>query len=258
MAELIRVAQVRICPIKGDLEKNAARLYDVLDRISPHSPDVVVTPECFIDGYVATEESVTGETLCRYAVDTSSSQYTEPVARWAKDNRCWVILGCSRLADDGVYNSALIYDRDGRMAGIYDKTHCQAHDTKFVPGGDLPVFESDFGPFGILICADRRWPETVRTLALGGARVIFNPTYGAHGDKNQHMMETRSFESEIIIVFTHPEQSLVTGLSGEVLCNERSPDAGFSAVELDLSQVDEARSAEGSHLRDRRPELYCP
>ena len=66
------------------------------------------------------------------------------------------------------------------MVGSYDKTHCQNTDAKYLEGRSLPVFQSDFGTFGVMICADRRWPETVRTLAAKGARVIFNPTYGMH------------------------------------------------------------------------------
>ena len=49
----------------------------------------------------------------------------------------------------------------------------------------------------------------MRTLALKGARIIFNPTYGMH---DRHMMQTRSYESEVVIAFCHPAQSLVTGL----------------------------------------------
>ena len=87
-----------------------------------------------------------------------------------------------RAAPEGVYNSALLYNRAGEPAGIYNKVHCRGHDRKFVAGGDLPVFGSDFGLFGVVICADRRWPETVRALALRGARIIFNPTYGNYGE----------------------------------------------------------------------------
>ncbi|MBN1876360.1 MAG: hypothetical protein JXA33_19200 [Anaerolineae bacterium] len=63
-------------------------------------------------------------------------------------------------------------------------------------------------------CADRRWPETVHTLALQGARVIFNPIYGMHNDLNRCMLRTRAYESEVCIAFTHPGQALITGPRG--------------------------------------------
>jgi predicted amidohydrolase len=139
---------------------------------------------------------------------------------------------------------------------MYDKTHIQTHDVKFLRGGSLPVFSSDFGPFGVMICADRRWPETVRTLALKGARILFNPTYGMHDERNLHMMQIRSYESEVFIAFAHPGQSLVTGPRGEVICSNRKRSERFTLCEVDLSQVEALRSAPSGHLRDRRDDLY--
>jgi predicted amidohydrolase len=227
-----------------------------LKEVAAYRPDVVVTPEGFLDGYVAKDEAVSREKMGRYAIDPESSEYVQAISRWAADHGAWFVFGCARSVADGVYNSALIYDRSGRLAGIYDKTHLQTHDHKYLPGGSLPVFPSDFGPFGVMICADRRWPETVRTLALKGARVIFNPTYGMHCEQNLRMMQTRSYESEVFIAFTHPAQSLVTAPTGEIVVNDRARDATFTVSELDLAQTDAVRARENSHLGDRRTDLY--
>jgi predicted amidohydrolase len=67
---------------------------------------VVVTPECFTDGYVSTEDHVTAESLRQYAIDPAASPIVDGVSAWARTNRAWVILGCSRIAPDGVRNSA--------------------------------------------------------------------------------------------------------------------------------------------------------
>jgi len=109
---------------------------------------------------------------------------------------------------------------------------------------------------GVMICADRRWPETVRSLALKGARVILNPTYGMHDERNFCMMQTRSYESEVFIAFAHPRQSLITGPTGKVLCNDERTDTRFTVTEIDLSQVDKVRAGDSSHLKDRRPDIY--
>jgi predicted amidohydrolase len=257
-ASRIRIAQVKAYPVKGDLAGNAGRLMSILAQVEEHAPDVVVTPECFLDGYVATEEMVTRENIADFAIDPASSRYASEAAEWAWRNSSWLIFGCTRKSPDGVYNSALLYNRDGRLAGSYDKVHCQTQDKKFSPGQSLPVFESDFGPFGVMICADRRWPETVRTLSLKGARVIFNPTYGMHDERNLHMMQTRSYESEVFIAFTHPGQSLVTDPSGGIVCNTTDEAVEFSVCEIDLSEVDRIRSPESpsAHLKDRRPDVY--
>ena len=252
----VRIAQLRIIPEQGDLADNAEALMAALRELASEDVDVVVTPECFLDGYVAVEASVTRDDLVGYAIDPANSPYVGAVRAWARENATWVVLGVSRRAAEGVYNSALLIGRDGELAGCYDKTHCQTHDQKYLPGQSLPVFESDFGLFGILICADRRWPEAVRSLALQGARVIFNPTFGMCDDRNRRMMQTRSFESEIFIAFTHPAQSLVTDPTGEVLCDETTTEAAYTMTEIDLSRVDAVRAGPAAHLRDRRTDLY--
>ncbi|UCF16830.1 MAG: carbon-nitrogen hydrolase family protein [Phycisphaerales bacterium] len=250
----IRVAQIRVYPQKGKLQENHARLIEILAEIEEKEDvDVLVTPEGFLDGYVVTEKSVTKDDLPCYAIDPESSAYTHAVSVWAKRNNVWVIYGCARKAEGGVYNTALIYNRKGALVGMYDKTHIQTHDHKYLPGKHLDVYESDFGLFGVMICADRRWPETSRTLTLKGARVIFNPTYGMHGDLNLCMMRTRAYENGIFIVFTHPGQSLITGPNGAVVCNDRNNDRRYIVTEIDLSK---APANTGGHIVDRRPDLY--
>lgn len=249
----IRIAQIRMVPEKCNLEGNHEKLMSVLKSIARETVDVVVTSECFLDGYAVSEASVTADNLREYAIDPLNSPYVDSASRWARANTAWVVLGCSRLSAEGVYNTALLLGRDGKLVGAYDKTHCSR---KCVPGQEIAVFDSDFGPFGVLICADRRWPETVRSLALQGARVIFNPTAGMHDEKNMRMMQTRSYESEVFIAFTHPLQSLLTDPTGEIICNDARGNVSFSSTEIDLSQVDEVRARDSAHLKDRRPELY--
>ncbi len=250
----IRVAQVKVYPQKGRLEANHQKLTDVLENIEKNEPvDVVVTPEGFLDGYVSTEKSVTKEDMIEYAIDPVASDYARAMSDWASRNKAWVVYGCTRKAQDGVFNTALIYNRNGRLVGTYDKLHLQEHDHKYMPGKHLDVYESDFGPFGVMICADRRWPETARTLTLAGARVIFNPTYGMHGELNLCMMRTRSYENGIYIAFTHPGQSLITDPRGAVACNNEDEDETYTVTEIDLSK---APANKGGHIVDRRTDVY--
>ena len=252
----ISIAQIKIPPEKGKLEKNHRRLMEVLPQVAKnHKPDVTISSECYLDGYIVTEDDVSREDLVDYAVDPEDSDYVRDVTDWARQNNSWFIHGCMRKAEGGVLNTALIINRKGELAAFYDKTHCLSHDKKFIAGKSLPVFDSDFGPFGVLICADRRWPETVRTIALKGARVIFNPTFGMHNDVNLCMMRTRSFESIIFIAFTHARQALITSPTGHIVSNEESDDVSFTVTEIDLDEVDTRREKSG-HLRERRTDIY--
>ena len=250
----IRVAQIKVYPDKGRIEANHTKLMKIFQDIEKnHEVDVVVTPEGFLDGYVATEKSVTRDDMVKYAIDPLTSKYAQAVSDWGRRNNVWTIYGCARKATDGVFNTALIYNRRGHLVGMYDKLHLQRHDHKYTPGKHLNVYKSDFGLFGVMICADRRWPETARTLTLQGARVIFNPTYGMHGDLNLCMMRTRSYENGIFIVFSHPGQSLITGPDGAVVCNNEDKSQTHTVTEIDLSKAPADMSG---HIIDRRPDVY--
>lgn len=250
----IRVAQIKVFPEKGKMATNHRKLMSILGDIEKAGKvDVVVTPEGFLDGYVSTESSVTKADMVNYAVNPATSEHTLEASAWAKRNKSWLIYGCTRRERDQVFNTALIYNRGGSLVGMYDKLHLQKHDLKYAPGQHLNVYESDFGILGVMICADRRWPETARTLTLRGARVIFNPTYGMRGDLNLCMMRTRSYENGVFIVFTHPGQSLITGPDGSIVCNDNDATKTHVVTEIDLSQ---APANQGGHIIDRRPDVY--
>ncbi|MBN2269179.1 MAG: carbon-nitrogen hydrolase family protein [Sedimentisphaerales bacterium] len=250
----ISVVQIKVYPEKGNIKANHEKLMAILADVAKSGHvDVVVTPEGFLDGYVSTEESVAKEDIIKYAIDPQNSEYAGAVSSWARKNKSWVVFGCARKADDGVFNTALIYNRSGALVGMYDKLHLQNHDRKYTPGKHLDVYDSDFGHFGVMICADRRWPETSRTLTLQGARVIFNPTYGFHNDLNLCMMRTRSYENGIFIAFTHPGQALITDPKGQVVCNNEDNSNAFTVTQIDLSR---APANKGGHIPDRRTDVY--
>jgi beta-ureidopropionase len=250
----IVVAQIKARPVSGDLAENHRRLMHILEQIEKSCRvDVVVTPEGWLDGYIARDENITKNNIVQYAVDPVQSEYTQGISAWGQRNRAWVILGCTRQADGKAYNTAIIYNRQGQFVGWYDKLHLQKHDLKYTAGNRLDVFDSDFGLFGVMICADRRWPETARTLALKGARIIFNPTYGFKGDLNTCMMRTRSYENGIYIAFTHPDQSLITGPKGQVICLNENAHSDYTLTTVNLIK---ANPLKYSLIRDRRPDVY--
>ena len=107
----VRIAQLKVYPVKGDLQANHTTLMSVLAQVADEAPDVVVTPECFLDGYVATEEWVDGDSICRYAVDPEQSPMVKQVRAWAAARGTWFVLGCTRLVPGGACNTALVIDR---------------------------------------------------------------------------------------------------------------------------------------------------
>jgi N-carbamoylputrescine amidase len=166
-----------------------------------------------------------------------------------------ICFGFTSLEDGSAYNAAGLWDAEGKLTGVYHKTHLQTHDLQYAPGRGLPVWSTDWGKVGIMICADRRWPETARTLRLQGARLILNPTYGFHNDLNEAMMRTRAYENQCFIAFAHPEQSLVTDPRGRVIGKE-SGTAEAGVPRILICDIDLAEAKDDNHLRDRRPEIY--
>jgi predicted amidohydrolase len=102
-----------------------------------------------------------------------------------------------------------------------------------------------------MICLDRQFPETARILAIKGAQLILNPSYGSYGEMNDAMMRTRAYENSVYVAFVHPKSVLVIEPNGVIT----SRDAGdsdqivYARIRLD------ARIGRGT-IAGRRPGIY--
>jgi len=233
----VRVGLIKAVPKKWNLEHNW-RLFETLGgRAVREGARMVCTPECFLDGYVAPDtEHVTAERLGEVA-QSPGGPYLEKACEFASAGRVYVVFGFTEAAGSGCYNAAALISDTGNIIGVYRKTHLLDHDEVYLPGGDLPVFDTPIGRIGIMICADRRWPETARTLKIRGAELIMNPTYGMHHLDNEWWMRTRSYENELFICFAHPEVSLVTGPDGELAAKLDSNVPDVLVHDVDLARV---------------------
>ncbi|MBN1420073.1 MAG: carbon-nitrogen hydrolase family protein [Planctomycetes bacterium] len=239
-------------PEKWDLEANFRIFLDIAERAAAAKVDLLITPECWLDGYAAADRESTRDRLGREAAQRlDASEYLARVRREAVEKGMYILFGFTSLDGGRIRNSAGLWAPDGRLIGLYHKTHLQNHDLQFDPGPSLPVFPTPWGPLGVMICADRRWPEVARTLRLQGARLILNPSYGMRGDRNEVWMRTRGYENQCFIAFTHPLESLLVGPDGEVIRRVDGREPGLLVETIDL-----ARAKDDNHIRDRRPELY--
>jgi len=246
----VRLALMQTVPVKWDLEQNFKTFLEMLEVASQHKAEIFITPECWLDGYAAPDKKSTPEKLREIAQPLEGSKYLDRVAAEAKRRSMYICFGFSSLEDGKIYNASGLWNDQGELVGIYHKTHLQTHDLQYEFGGGLPVFDSPWGPLGIMICADRRWPETARTLRLQGARLILNPTYGMHHEANEWWMRTRSYENQCFIAFTHPSVGFVVDPHGDV-ADKRDEQPGVLISDIDLS-----RAKDDNHIQDRRPELY--
>jgi len=258
---IVRVALIKAESEWGDPKANIRLLEQMARPLADCGVDVAVTPECFLDGYMVRDKKrCSPKGLLGCAVTGPKSAMVKRAGRLAALLRSYVVFGASEKDRAGaVSNAAYLLDRKGEHVGTYYKTHPSEF---YVPGDELPVFDTDFGRVGIVICADRRWPENTRVLRLKGAEIILNPTWGWSGDGNTAIMRTRAYENGIPVCFAHPRQSLIClpdAAVGAVLESNR-PGVLVHDVDLGANQKPgtTANKAASHPVQNRRPELYGP
>jgi predicted amidohydrolase len=90
-----------------------------------------------------------------------------------------VVLGTERVADDALFATALVINRDGTIAGFQDKVQLEpSEEGTYSFGSGRRVFQTGPLTFGVAICHEGwRYPETVRWAARHGAQVVFHPHF---------------------------------------------------------------------------------
>ena len=258
---IVRVALAKAFFEWGDPKANIAILDKLAAPLTGAGIDVLITPECFLDGYMIRDRKrVSRKKLADCCVTGLSDRYIRRGRKLAARLRSYLVFGASHRDREGVVrNAAFLFGRDGEHVGTYYKV---MPDHFYEPGCELPVFETDFGRVGIAICADRRWPEVVRCLRLKGSEIILNPTWGSYGPLNTAIMQTRAYENGIPVCFAHPRQSLICLPDGTVAAVLESNTPGVLVHDVDLSKNVRSkitRDKASSHpIQNRRPELYGP
>jgi predicted amidohydrolase len=116
----------------------------------------------------------------------------------AKRLHVWIVAGIYERADGRVYNTAVLIGRDGSFAGRYRKMSLPDEEIEggITPGSDTPVFDTDFGRVGLMICWDSSYPEVAHALAARGAEVILMPIAGGV----EALVQARAIENQVFVV----------------------------------------------------------
>ncbi len=250
MEDKLRVGLIKRVPALYDVDANLAAFLADAKRAAERGVKLLVTCECFLDGYCVADKACTRERLLACAQDAATSERIAAVRSAARAHGMHIVFGFTQRTSMGVKNAALLIDDRGCDVGVYHKTHLMTHDVAFEPGDGLPVFETVYGKWGIIICADRRFPETARTLKVRGAELIIMPTYGMWHYDNEWWMRTRSYENETTLLFAHPEVSLVCDPRGGLAAKLTSNVPDILVHDVDLSEH------VNSMFPHRRPEIY--
>jgi predicted amidohydrolase len=258
----LTVASISFIPKKWDKATNANKIEKMVRQVTAQGAKLVVTPEGALEGYVVNEviyekDAVRKETLSKQFVELAEPTDGKYISRFyhlADELDIYLIIGYLQKDDSNIYNSTVIIGTEGERIGVYHKTHFwQGYDVNppgYTTGNTFPVFRVGDINVGMMICADRRFPEVARSLMINGADLIVCPAYGSYGELNTALMRTRAFENQTFVVFSHPNHSLIINNDGNILseCGTDSLILG----KIPWRVVEKTRPT----VRFRRPELY--
>lgn len=214
----VRIAGIVLKWVRGDKEANWLRLEPMVRETAKGGAQIVVTTECFLDGYAIQDKSIPLEEYRALGEKIPEGKYFQRLSTLAGELRIHLVAGMTEADGELRYNTSVLIGPDGRLLGKYRK-HALEHElVRNTPGTDTPSFKTDFGRVGIMICADRKHPDLVERIAAGGAEFLLCPSGGMFGPKsNDHFLQQRSRENKLHIVFVHPCEFLATGPDGAIL-----------------------------------------
>ena len=261
-----KVAAIQYAPTLFEKEKNLLDQLEMVEEAAKNDAKLIVMVEmattayCFFDReeiapYV---EPIPGPTTGRFG---------EIAARYG----CYIVVGMPEVdpETDIYYNSLALVGPEG-VVGKYRKTHSFISENTWAKDGDLglPIFRTELGNLGGLICMDASFPETARVLALEGADVICFPTNWLLEKAPAPAWITRAFENGVYLVAADRwgNERTVEFSGGSAVIDPDGAvqsylDTGNGIVygTVDISKARDKRFTEdkaGDKLIERRPTLY--
>lgn len=212
-------------------------------------------------------------------------------AEIARENHVVLVTSLFEKRAAGLYhNTAVVFERDGTVAGKYRKMHIPDdpgfyEKFYFTPGdlGFAPI-ETSVGRLGVLICWDQWYPEAARIMTLKGAEILIYPTAIGWFDSDSQEEKQRQLESWITIQRSHAianaipviscnrtgfeadpsgvlegthfwGNSFICGAQGEILAHAKHQDEAILYANIEHRRTKEVRDI-WPFLRDRRIEAY--
>ena len=199
----INVSVVQATPNMGDIPAN---LRTIESYAMEEKTDLLVFPEMFLTGYLLEDE------LPRLAI-TMDGPEVKRLEKIASQSGSHIIVGGPVQGDRfDYYNSSLLIGPDGYI-GRYDKWHLVnflPFDEKryFFKGTKLPVFETELGTIGLIICYDIFFPELCTALTMQGADIIVSisasPTFSRKFF--EIVAPARAVENTVFFIFNNSFQ----------------------------------------------------
>ena len=182
--EPVQPRWVRVACTNG--ATNLASCEAILDAAGQAGADLALLPEYMQGAFIP--EPLRGDSY-------------KLMAAKAKQYGMYVAGGIVRkeAERDLIFNTGLLLDRKGKFVGMYDKVHPYSPELNLEGvsvGRSVPVFETDFGTVGIMICYDSWFSDVAELLALKGAKLVLFPNAGYY----RALMHARAADNRMRIV----------------------------------------------------------
>ena len=216
---------------------------------------------------------------------------TETLGKLARELGVVIVASLFERRAAGLYhNTAVVFEKDGAIAGIYRKMHIPDdpgfYEKFYFTPGDLgfnPV-KTSVGNLGVLVCWDQWYPEAARLMALAGADLLIYPTAIGWDPDDAKEEQKRQYDAWVTIQrghavanglpvlavnrvgFESSQQqadigirfwggSFAAGPQGEILAEASRENEEIVEVEIDLARSERVRRI-WPFLRDRRIDEY--
>jgi N-carbamoylputrescine amidase len=271
---------------RGSAALNLDAIESGLREAKTASAQLVLLQELHNGPYFCQHENV-GEFDRAESIPGDSS---ERIGRLAEELQLVVVASIFERRAAGIYhNTAVVFDRSSKIAGVYRKMHIPddpAYYEKFYfTPGDLgfdPI-ETSIGKLGVLVCWDQWYPEAARLMALAGAEILLYPTAIGWDPSDTQAEKDRQREAWITVQRGHavangvplaacnragfepaPDggrgiqfwgSSFVAGPQGEILAQANDDGRELLIAEIDMARSEDVRRI-WPFLRDRRIDAY--
>ncbi|MEE3420416.1 MAG: carbon-nitrogen hydrolase family protein [Lachnospiraceae bacterium] len=267
----MRVAQLQT-QVDPDVMKNIEEADRLMTELDGKRPDLVTLGEMFACPYETAN-------FPRYAERRGGVTW-QALSELARRHHVLLSAGTvPELDEEGnVYNTAYVFDRDGREIGHYRKMHLfdvdipggqVFHESEtLTPGNEVVTFDTEFGRMGICICFDMRFPELFRLIALEGARLVLVPAAFNMSTGPAHwalLHRSNALANQVFVVATSDARDMTASYHawghsmlvdpwGRVR-GELDEKPGVLFTDIDMTEVDRDRQAIPT-LTARRTDIY--